>query len=254
VRHRCIHDSFSLSSLIFVESSLHRWLGSYHKCVDRIVAPSRFHREKLIEWGWPSSKLVHIPNYVKAEEFTPRYEPGEYFLYVGRLAPEKGITTLIEATRQTGTDLRVVGSGPFEPQLRELAADLPSITFCGYQQGETLRKTIRDAKVLVLPSELYENAPLSVLEALASGKPVLGARIGGIPELVVEGETGWLFESGDPGSLRERIRGIASLGDDRLIELGRSARAFVESRFSEQNYVDSMLELYRELGVDSSSQ
>jgi glycosyltransferase involved in cell wall biosynthesis len=106
---------------------------------------------------------------------------------------------------------------------------------------------------VVLPSEWYENAPMSVLEAYALGKPVLGARIGGIPELVKDGETGMTFESANVDSLAQTLRKFADLSAAQIADMGRRGRAWVESSFTIEIYRDRILDLYRELGVGSGS-
>jgi len=119
----------------------------------------------------------------------------------------------------------------------------------GFCSGATLHALVRGARAVVLPSEWYENAPMSVLESMALGKPVLGARIGGIPELIDEGETGWLFTSGDAGELAGQLRAIALADAAVLAAMGRRARERVEQRYTRERYADAMLALYARLGV-----
>lgn len=249
VRHRCVHDSLSVSALVMVESALHRSLGLYRRNLDCVATPSRFFATKLAEWGWPAERLRHVPNFVRANQYQPRFEPGDYALYFGRLSAEKGLGTLIDAAAQAGVSLRIAGTGPLERQFKRQAADVPNVRFEGYVAGEALHELVRAARVVVLPSEWYENAPMSVLESYALGKPVLGARIGGIPELIVEGQTGLLFPSGDRDQLAERLRQLWQMSEQTLAELGRAARERVCRQFTEQHYVESMLALYSSLGV-----
>ena len=95
IRHRCVKNSLALSAVVYLESSLHRMLGTYDKCVDRFIVPSQFFKTKLSEWGVDASKMVHVPNFVDAQAFEPGDSAGDYFLYFGRLAPEKGVATLL---------------------------------------------------------------------------------------------------------------------------------------------------------------
>lgn len=253
VRHRCVHGSVGVSALVMVESAVHRWLGLYRRNLAYVATPSRFFSTKLAEWGWPAERLRHIPNFVRASDYEPRYEPGEYALYFGRLSAEKGLGTLIEAAAQVGVPLRIAGTGPLEQQFRAQAASCPNVRFEGYVAGEALSELVRGSRVVVLPSEWYENAPMSVLESYALGKPVIGARIGGIPELIAEEETGFLFQSGDRDQLAARLRQLTDAPDHRLAELGRTARELVSREFTEQRYVESMLALYSDLGVSVAS-
>ncbi|WP_310448391.1 glycosyltransferase [Thiobacillus sp.] len=250
VTNRCLRDSLVVSSLVMVESAVHRALGLYRDNLDRIVVPSLFFRDKHIEWGWPAEKLVYIPNFVRAEGFTPQFEPGDYFFYFGRLALEKGVGTLIRAAARAGVRLHIAGTGPEGDALKALAAEVGGdIEFLGFVSGDPLWKLLREARAIVLPSEWYENAPMSVLEAYASGKPVIGARIGGIPEMVMEGETGWLFESGSVDELAGKLAHMQSQSGAEISAMGQAARRVVEERFNERQYLDAMLQLYESLGV-----
>ncbi len=251
--NRCLRDSLAVSSLVMVESAVHRALGLYRDNLDRIVAPSEFFRNKHIEWGWPAEKLVFIPNFVRAQEFVPRYEPGNYFFYFGRLALEKGVATLIRAAARAGVRLRIAGTGPEEAALKTLAAEVGGdIEFLGFVSGAPLWKQVREARAMVLPSEWYENASMSILESYACGKPVLGARIGGIPEMVSEGETGWLFQSGSVDELAERLTQMQRQPDAEIMTMGQKARRCVEEQFNEKLYLDRMLTLYESLGVTTT--
>lgn len=249
VRYRCVHDSLAVSSLIMIESAVHRLLGLYTKNLDRIVVPSRFYGEKLAEWGWPKEKLVHIPNFVETESFEPRYEPGGYFLYFGRLAPEKGVANLIRAASQAGVKLKIAGTGPSEAEIRALAGDSTSIEFLGYVSGDALWRLVREARAVVLPSQWYENAPLSVLESYASGKPVIGARVGGIVEMIRDGESGFLFDGNSVDDLAAKLGAVASLSSGRLRQMGEFARHYVGTHFSKAQYIENTLRLYASLGV-----
>lgn len=250
VANRCIRDSLPVSALIMLESAVHKSLGLYRRNLDRVVAPSQFYRQKLMEWGWPEQQLAYVPNYVDAAVYAPRYEAGDYFFYFGRLALEKGVATLIRAAAQAKVKLRIAGTGPEGEALKALAAEVGGdIEFLGFVSGEPLWTWVREARAIVLPSEWYENAPMSVLEAYACGKPVIGARIGGIPEMVKPGETGMLFESGKVGELAVLLRQFADMPDSAVAEMARAARQYVSTAFTRQRYLNDMLALYAELGV-----
>jgi glycosyltransferase involved in cell wall biosynthesis len=251
VRHRCIRNSLSASAVVAMESLLHHRLDTYKRHLDRVVVPSRFFIDKFIEWGWPREKFSYIPNYVEAADFVPEYVPGDSFLYFGRLVQEKGVETLLRAAAISGrVKLRIAGSGPLESSLHQIRQSFNAdISFLGHRSGADLHAQIRQARAVVLPSEWYENAPLSILESYALGKPVIGARIGGIPEMVIEGETGWTFTSGDRHDLARVLEEVATMPDAAIAVMGRNARAFVERRFNRAAYTDAMLSLYAELGV-----
>lgn len=250
IRYRCVRDSLPVSGLIAVESGIHKLFGLYRNYLDRIVAPSQFMRNKLVEWGWNADQIVYIPNYVHVERFVPRYRPGNYLVYFGRLQLDKGIGTVVKAAVQAGVPLQVVGTGPDEAYVKQLAQGHRQIVFHGYQQGEALWGIVGGARCAVLASEIYENAPMSVLEAYALGKPVIGARIGGIPEMVKTDETGALFESGNVNELAGLLRRFADMPDDRVAAMGMAAREHVAKTFTPRRYMDEMLALYAGLGVN----
>ncbi|MBX3606145.1 MAG: glycosyltransferase family 4 protein [Piscinibacter sp.] len=250
LRHRCVRGSLAASAVVAVESALHRRLDTWRRHVTRVVSPSRFFIDKFVEWGWPRERFVHIPNVVDAARFEAAPEPGGYLLYFGRLAVEKGVATLLRAAQAAGVPLKIAGTGPLAGELQALHAQIGGdVEFLGYRSGAALHDLVRGSRAVVLPSQWYENAPMSVLESMALGKPVLGARIGGIPELIVEGETGWTFESGSVAQLAERLREIAGSGAAALAAMGRAARAHVEREFPRARYADAMLALYASLGV-----
>ncbi|SDH36104.1 MULTISPECIES: glycosyltransferase family 4 protein [unclassified Duganella] len=248
--HRCVRGSLAASAIVMVESSVHRWLNSYQGKLSKVVVPSRFFMEKFVEWGWPRERFAYIPNYVDASRFTPDYRPGDYFLYFGRLVAEKGVATLMRAAVAAGVPLKLVGTGPLDAELRALAAQLGGdISFLGYRAGAALHDLVRGARAVVLPSEWYENAPMTVLESFALGKPVIGAAIGGIPELVTDDATGWTFASGDVAQLAAQLARVASLPAAQLEQIGKTARALVCRDFSRAAYLQAMLALYADLGV-----
>jgi glycosyltransferase involved in cell wall biosynthesis len=248
IRHRCIHQSLAASSVVALESIVHQGLNTYQKHLAKVIVPSRFFLEKFVEWGWPREKFVYIPNYVAADTFQPCYEPGNYLLYFGRLALEKGVGTLIRAAADAHVRIKIAGTGPEEEKLRALAQQVGAdIEFLGYQSGAQLHSLIANARAVVLPSEWYENAPMSVLESYALGKPVIGASIGGIPEMIQHGETGWLFDSGKTNELARLLAEVSSLPSPQLSEMGRAGRAMVEERFNQHRYIESVLQLYSTL-------
>lgn len=249
--NRCMKDSLALSAVVLVETVVHRALRLYRDHIDRLVVPSRFYREKLVEWGWPAERLVHIPNFIESAGGEPeRPEENGYFLFAGRLAPEKGIATLIRAAGRAGERLVVAGAGPEEERLRAVAAETGAdVAFAGYLTGEPLKRLIAGAKALVLPSEWYENAPVSLLEAYALDRPVIGTRIGGIPELIEEGTTGLVAAPGAVEDLARALAAMSALSPGRRLEMGRAGREWARRDFSAEAYFDRTRALYASLGV-----
>jgi glycosyltransferase involved in cell wall biosynthesis len=250
VRHACVQGSRAASAIVAVEAWSQRLLRSYARHLDRIVVPSRFFLEKFVEWGWPRDRFEYIPNWADTADTAFDPTPGDYFLYFGRLSGEKGVETAVRAAVAAGVPLAVAGEGPLREPLERLAEGAGgAIRFLGFQRGEALAALVRGSRAVLVPSECYENAPLALIEAYAAGKPVIGSRLGGIPELVDEERTGWLFPAGDADALADVLRRVRAASDSTLRPMGVAARALVERDFSRARYQSDMLGLYRRLGV-----
>lgn len=229
---------------------MHRALGLYADNVDRFVVPSRFLLEKLVQWGWARERFIHIPNFVDIDRFRPGAEIGRRFVYCGRLDELKGTETLLRAAALARQPVTLIGRGPLEPRLRALAAALGAdVRFAGHLSKDALAAAIGQARAVVIPSEGHENAPLALLEAYAAGRPVIGARIGGIPELVREDETGMLYPPGDANALAAALGRFAALPDARVSAMGAAGRAWVAQDFNAAIYLERQLALYGSLGV-----
>ena len=197
---RCIHGSLAKSAVGTMEAVFWKWMGVY-KQIDTVICCSRFMKTKLDTNPVFAGKTVVMHNFVDRLE-QKQVEKKDYVLYFGRYSQEKGIGTLIQVAKELPQIPFVfAGSGPLE----HLLEDVPNIQNVGFQRGEALEKLICEARFTVHPSEWYENCPFSVMESQMYGTPVLGANIGGIPELIKVGETGELFESGNAEELKQKI-------------------------------------------------
>ncbi len=230
----------------------HKVLGIYDN-VDIFISPSQFLKDKLEELGF-EKKIVHIPNFIDTKRFKP-IEVEECnensIVYFGRLSSEKGLMTLLEAVKilnlESDIMVNIIGDGAIKGELEEKAKteSMDNVRFLGYMKGEKLYNEIRKSQIVVIPSEWYENNPISVLEAFALEKPVIGSRIGGIPELVKDGETGYTFEPGNAEDLSEKIKTL--LSDDSLrIEMGQNARRFVEIELNPEKHYQKLMKIYQQ--------
>ena len=202
IKGRCIHGSLVKSVLAAIENRIYYRLRTYGH-IDQIICPSYFLRDKLKTYLPIADRLIVLHNFVEGfSDGDQKKEERGYVLYFGRYSEEKGIETLLGACRQL-PDIPFVfaGDGPLREQVRRL----PNIEERGFQTGKALEELIRGARFCVMPSECYENCPFSVIEAQVCHTPVLGARLGGIPELLQEGVTGELFEGGNLKELTEKI-------------------------------------------------
>ena len=244
--NRCFRGSYAGGALVAVESYVHRWLRSYRDNVDRFHSPSRFLRSKMIQYGWDGDRIDWLPYTLAVQEFVPHYEPGDYVVFVGRLQREKGIQVLIEAMPLVErARLVVVGTGPLEQPLKARAKQLglTSVEFVGYKSGQELRNLVAGARFTVVPSVVYDNSPLTIYESFSLGKPVVGARIGGIPELIEPGVDGELCEPGDPRSLAQAITSLWDRGEG-IREMGKRAREKAERLFEPEQHYEKLMAIY----------
>jgi glycosyltransferase involved in cell wall biosynthesis len=224
--HKCVHDSYAKSLLAMLEAYLNVSLFRRYEGVDRFIAPSRFMKEVSARCGLPEEKIHVLHNFIDSEKFfSLKSHVGDYLLYFGRLAEEKGVDMLIEAVKDLPEEkLKIVGSGPESTnyQLRITNYKLQDrVELINHQSGKDLVNLIANAKAIIIPSRWPENMPYSLLEAMSFGKAVVVARIGGLPELIAHGKNGFLFTPRDPESLKEQLR---ILGKSDLDQIGSEAR------------------------------
>lgn len=260
LRRRCVKGSAAKSGMAAIEAEFLKRTHAYRK-IDRIICPSQFLGSKMAEGGFPAGQLAWMPNFIPDEtlaeiDAAPAPE-GEspYFLYFGRLSAEKGVDVLLRAFAQAigdekvpeGWRLEIVGDGPLRAELESLASDLGvsgRAGFLGFRGGAELRSLVKGARFSVVPSRWWENMPFSVVESLAAGTPVIGSRMGGIPELVTDGQTGFTFASGSVGELADLLRFAAQLPADDYRQMQRAGQAFVKERCSQAAYMKKLIELY----------
>lgn len=202
---KCIHGSTAKSAIGTMEAMLWNGNGVY-KNFDRIICCSEFLKKKMDTNPVFAERTIALHNFVEKVE-NKDVEKKDYVLYFGRFSEEKGIDTLIQAAKEL-PDVQFIfaGIGPLESEI----SGIKNFKNVGFQKGEALERLIREAKFSVYPSEWYENCPFSVMESQMYGTPVLGADIGGIPELISVGQTGELFESGNKEELKSKIKEMRS--------------------------------------------
>lgn len=202
---KCIHGSTAKSAIGTMEAMLWNGNGVYKK-FDKIICCSEFLKKKMDTNPVFAERTIALHNFVEKVE-NKDVEKKDYVLYFGRFSEEKGIGTLIQAAKEL-PDVQFIfaGTGPLESEINGVA----NIKNVGFQKGEALEQLIREAKFSVYPSEWYENCPFSIMESQMYGTPVLGADIGGIPELIEVGKTGELFESGNKEELKSKIKEMSS--------------------------------------------
>lgn len=243
---RCTKKSAAKSMVNAVEMYLHHMILHIYDKIDFYISPSQFMRDMVREMGF-KGEVRHLPNFIHADSFRPSYawENGN-IVYFGRLSNEKGLGTLIEASKGLDVEVKIIGDGPLRNSLifRVKNEKIKNVKFLGYKIGEELHRELRKSMFAVLPSECYENNPRSVMEAFALGKPVIGSRIGGIPELVRDGETGLTFEPGNVENLREKIKYLKE-NPNKITEMGKNARRFVEENLNPEKHYTELIKTYQ---------
>lgn len=203
VSGRCIHNSFLRSCIGAIEGIYWKKRNIY-SVIDVIICPSLFMKEKLDTNSLLAARTVMLRNFVEPVEQKPENE-GKYVLYFGRYSDEKGIRMLLDVCRELPQIPFVfAGDGP----LINLVDGVANVKNVGFLTGDDLANLIRGARFSICPSECHENCPFSVIESMMCGTPVLGSDLGGIPELIKDGKTGWLFPGGDGERLQQMIRTI----------------------------------------------
>lgn len=221
VKNKCIHNSTAKSIVGYLESSYYHSKKAYD-LIDAFVCPSQFLADKMIEFGVNKDKLHTIHNFIKDEYQDISFEKKDYGIYFGRLSIQKGIGTLIKVMKQTPEiNYVIAGGGELEDEIKNL--NLPNVDFVGFKSGNELMKLIGSAAFSILPTEWYENCPMSVLESLMLGTPVVATSIGGVPELIKHGEDGFLYTPADANGLKFFVKQINE-NKDLLLKMSKNAK------------------------------
>ncbi len=213
--------------------------------VDAFICPSQFVKNKFIEFGFPSDKLHQISYFTDSSKVVPVYNSQDYGLFFGRLSLEKGLDVLLDALKNTEIPFKIVGDGESKNVYMKMADDLglDNVEFLGPKYGDELVSVISKARFIVVPSAWYEVVGLVTVEAFACGKPVIGCRIGGIPEIILENKTGLLFDYNNHIELRDKMEKLYS--DPELAsDMGRHARLWVEKEYNPGLHFNRLMKLY----------
>ena len=205
VKNNCIHNSKMKSFLGAAEATLYKSLRTY-RLINTVICPSDFNKNALDTNPYLRGKTVTLHNFVETETINEQPKK-DYVLYFGRYSKEKGIETLLETT---GVNFVTAGNGEYDEQL----SAAPNITNLGFKSGKELAEIVASAACTVCPSICNENCPFSAMESIMYGTPVVGAEIGGIPEIIDNGKTGVLFKSGDAKDFERAINEVLAHSDE----------------------------------------
>ncbi|KIC92828.1 glycosyltransferase [Flavihumibacter solisilvae] len=241
--NKCYRNSAVQSGLVTAITGTHKMLGTWKNKVDAYITLSGFMRNKILSGsaGLEAGKVFITPNAI-ADPGQGSSVRDDYFLFVGRISAEKGILQLARKFAETGDRLVIAGDGPLAESIREIAATAANINYLGLQPAETIIRYMKHAKALVFPSTWYEGMPMTIIEAFATGTPVLASRLGSMEEMIEEGSNGFLFEPGNMDDLHELLKRIKWKE-----ELYNRARSSYLEKYSEEVHYNNILNIYKQL-------
>lgn len=249
IQHGCYRQNHFQTAVATTGLVFNRFKGTYNTEVDLYIALTRFARQKFINGGLPADKIAVKPNFVTTD-IQPGNHKGGYALFVGKLVQYKGLETVLKAwdSLQANIPLKVIGQGPLEILLK---SNIPkNIEYLGRLPRPQVVELLRNANLLIFPSEWYEGFPMVIAEAFATGCPVIAAKCGAAAEVVRDGVSGWHFNSGDSDDLVQKIE-CAWSNPEELRRRGSLAREQYDNHYSlERNY--SMLMSLYETAIDWS--
>lgn len=243
--HRCSERNIFQSTILSADSYYRKFFIKPIEIINRFIFVSKFAQQKHIEFDprfkQKSSILFNFMKDFPEEKVS--FTRGDYFLFTGRLSREKGIYTLVKVIELMNVKLKIAGNGPLYSSL----INSSNIELLGFKNSDEVTELIKYCSFLVIPSEVYENNPMSVIEAFSLGKPVIGADIGGIPELIKDGENGFLFEPGNEKSLSSTIIKAINISDSLYFRMSNNARKFAEENFHPNNHYKSLMYIYKDV-------
>ncbi|MDF9830655.1 glycosyltransferase [Parabacteroides sp. PF5-6] len=240
LKYKCVKNSFMGSLLAYAESL--KWNRKrLEKYTDRFICPSHFQKEKMISGKFCADKISVLSNFttINTGGFD-NYEKQDYFCYVGRISKEKGIETMINAAIKARIHLKIAGRGPLFEELKGKYSS-SHIEFLGYLNQTGIRELLGKSRAMIMPSECYDVNPISVIESLGLGTPVIGSRMGGIPDLIDEGINGMLFDAWDTDELAKKMTEIVN--GHKSFDYKAIAKISSE-RFSPEKYYQQLLYIY----------
>ena len=239
IKHRCMPGGIVGSTIGYLEAR--KWNRErLQEYTDLFLPPSQFMMDTVVRGGYDPKKFRVLCNFIDMEKVkNPNFEKKDYYVFLGRVDKVKGISTLCRAAAQLPYRLKVIGGGPMLEILKERHIEDKGIEFLGQMEWYDFRSIIEGARFMVIPSEWSENNPLTVIESQSLGIPVLGARIGGIPELIDENVSGMTFESGNVEDLKEKIETMWNASFD-YKQIAENA----VKRYSSETYYEKLMEYY----------
>lgn len=254
--HGCYRGSRTQTAAVALMLAVHHAHKTWTRMVDRYIVLTAFARSRFVKAGLPAEKITVKPNCVNPDP-GKRQGKGSYALFVGRVSQEKGAHTLLRAWRRlpSAFSLRIAGDGPSSAQLESevRAQNLSNVTFLGRLPREQVIAAMKNARFVIFPSELYENLPLTIIEAFACGVPVLASNLGAMQEIVEDGSTGLFFQPGDAEDLARTVT-RALEQPEYVCRLGEQARKEYEAKYTASEDCRRLLEIYQRVITERQPQ
>jgi glycosyltransferase involved in cell wall biosynthesis len=249
VRYRCIKNSYLKSFLACLEMYFCKITKIYTKNIDLFIAPSRFVKKRLIDFGIKKDKITYLPHAINLKKFDSRYSKGHYILYFGNLTHKKGVQVLLKAAQYIPTTaVKIAGSGPYQQNLKNLVKTyrLKNVGFLGYKKNNELAGIVKNAYLVIIPSLWPEASSLVAYEASKASKPILASKIGALPEIITDNKTGILFSPGNHRELAEKIKYLLA-NPEIAKKIGQNAKEKIDTFNNENSHYQKIIKIYRQL-------
>ena len=250
VKKKCSDNNLAQSIVIALEAMYWRNIKSPTKYIDCFHFVSNFCKQKHVEFiPVIQEKSSVFYNFTQSILEKKDVETERYFLYFGRLSPEKGILTLIDAWKKLPQNmlLKIVGAGEQFEIIKSIIEknNLSNISLLGYKTGDDLAELIKKAYFVIVPSEWYENNPMTIIEAYSCGVPVIGANIGGIPEIILNHKTGFTFQVKNNDQLKEIVLLADNLSTIEYEKMTKECIKFANNNFSSKEFYSNLISIYK---------
>ena len=248
IRHACFRGSVLQSAQLSLTTTLAKLAGTW-RSVDRFVVMTDFVRQKFLasSLGLAPEQMVVKPNFVPDTGYADPEQRQGFYLFIGRLSPEKGIDVLLDAARQAPFPLKILGDGPLAPMVIQAAAELPHVTYAGWLGRDDVLEQLKTCRALVVPSVWYEGLPTVMLEAFATGTPIICSDQQNLNQIVRDGQTGLLFKTGNGTDLSRVLRLFDEQPDVQQRQLALNSRQEYAEKYTKETAFQAINQLYTEV-------
>ncbi|MVM37181.1 glycosyltransferase [Spirosoma sp. HMF3257] len=253
IRHACFRKSHLQSAQLSLTTLLHKLTGIW-RSVDRFVVLTAFARQKILTSSLHllPTQVVVKPNFVPDVGYADPAKRQDYFLFIGRLSPEKGIRVMLEAAKKKSFNLRIIGDGPLRREVAQAATRLPQVAFTGWQDRSVVLAALKMCRALIVPSVWYEGLPTVILEAFATGTPIICSDQENLNQIVSDGQVGRLFKTGNSDDLSRVIDELSHHKPEQLAQYAQNSRQ-AYGKYSKESSYRATMSLYESLIIEKAA-